>query len=351
EAGSRFIRTFLGKSIDPESIIPTVGAMHGCFVSIGLIASLYQGRDKIMTLDPGFAVNKLQAKIQRVGVECVDTYEKSGDALVEEIDRRLSEDTSIAALLWSSPCNPSWEVRSESELEKLAKVLERHNVTAIEDNAYFGFDSRRPGFLDPDDPDLAPSIMKYTDNYIALFSASKIFSYAGERVGFTAIGDALKDHRSQSLRKMFNQERFLDAFIQGGLYSIVASAPRSAQMAFASLLDFSSSGTFSIGDHLRPYSESAREMKRIFRKHGFDILYKEDSYGPVGDGFYFTVNHSGYSDGSLLLADMFRCGLTAVPLGIFGGGHPDGLRICTSLVPMHLMDEFDKRLSAFDALQ
>ena len=159
-------------------------------------------------------------------------------------------------------------------------------------------------------------------------------------------------HRcSQVLEDRFMRESFIDAFVQGGLYSMVASVPQGSQRVIASLHDSVSSGMFDVNAQLASYVESAREMKRLFIANGFNILYKEDAAGPVSDGFYFTAHHPNYSTGNALLSVMLKCGLTAVPLGIFGGNHKEGLRICTSLVPMDKMDILEERLVEFKGLQ
>ena len=50
----------------------------------------------------------------------------------------------------------------------------------------------------PGIPPYPPTIANYTDNYVLLISSSKIFSYAGQRIGAMIIPD-----------KLFNTE-FLD---------------------------------------------------------------------------------------------------------------------------------------------
>ena len=88
-------------------------------------------------------------------------------------------------------------------------------------------------------------------------------------------------------------------------------------------------------------------MKSLFVDNGFEILYATDQDGPIADGMYFTVANQNYSSGNKLLKDMMRQGLTAVPLGLFGGTHPEGLRICTSKIRMEDMGQLEKRLSFF----
>ena len=62
EAGSDFVKAFMDLDIPASNIVPTVGAMQGCFVSLGLAGYHMEGRDTILFLDPGFPVNKMVSR-------------------------------------------------------------------------------------------------------------------------------------------------------------------------------------------------------------------------------------------------------------------------------------------------
>ena len=77
------------------------------------------------------------------------------------------------------------------------------------DLAYFCMDYRRD-LGKPFQPPFLPSVARYTDNYILMLSASKIFSYAGQRIALLCIGDELYRRRYPALA-----ERYADAGIFG----------------------------------------------------------------------------------------------------------------------------------------
>ena len=48
----------------------------------------------------------------------------------------------IAAILYSSPNNPSWICLKDSELKGIGELCTKYGVIALEDLAYFGMDFR-----------------------------------------------------------------------------------------------------------------------------------------------------------------------------------------------------------------
>ena len=81
------------------------------------------------------------------------------------LEKRIKKDD-IAAVLWSSPNNPSWNVISESELKRMGEMFTKYDVLAIEDNAYFGMDFR-VDYSKPGVPPFVPTIAKYTIPYLS----------------------------------------------------------------------------------------------------------------------------------------------------------------------------------------
>ncbi|HBX89305.1 MAG TPA: aminotransferase, partial [Marinilabiliaceae bacterium] len=70
------------------------------------------------------------------------------------------------------------------------ELANKYDVVVVEDLAYFGMDFRRDYGKAGAEPYQA-SVANYTDNYVLLFSSSKIFSYAGQRLGAVMISDKL----------------------------------------------------------------------------------------------------------------------------------------------------------------
>ena len=110
EAGSRFAKAFMNLDVDPSGVIPTNGAMQGCFhrPRAGR-QSTQPERNTILYLDPGFPVNKIQTKVWGLEAVGLDLKDYRGKDLAEKVDE-LCRKHPIGACLWSSPNNPAWVV-------------------------------------------------------------------------------------------------------------------------------------------------------------------------------------------------------------------------------------------------
>ena len=79
---------------------------------------------------------------------------------------------------------------TEQELQIIGKLATEYDIIILEDLAYFAMDFRQD-LSEPGKPPFQPTVAKYTDNYIFMISSSKLFSYAGQRLGLLCISDAL----------------------------------------------------------------------------------------------------------------------------------------------------------------
>ena len=100
----------------------------------------------------------------------------------------------------------------------------------MEDLAYMGVDFRTD-FSKPFEAPYVPSVAKYTDNYILLMSASKIFSYAGQRIALVGMSRKVAERKYQALKNFFGIEGFIDAYVFGVLYAASSGTSHSAQYA------------------------------------------------------------------------------------------------------------------------
>jgi len=331
EATAYFIRQFLGVRVEPRNCIPTVGGMHGCKEQIGLIGRMNPEKDTILMLVPGFAVNTTQARAYGVKTTSLDVYEKYGQGLVDAIEERFKQGN-IAGLLWSSPNNPTWRVLSKRELEGIGKLLTKYDVIGIEDAAYFGLDSRMKNKRNPGKRPYFPSIAQYTENWVMLLSGSKIFNYAGERIGVVVMSEHVAELKGPGLPEWYGRETYWHALVQSGIYSTVASVPQSSQRALAAGFRAAADPEYPF-DYFKydiAYEQLAEIARREFLKNGFTMPYARDDIGKIGFGYYFTAAHPSFEDGAKLAMAMLRCGMTAVPLIGFGGEHNEGVRLCTA---------------------
>ena len=344
-AASRFVESFLGIAVEPDCCIATCGSTHGSFITQAVTGRRAPEKDTILYLDPGYPPMKAQAKFLGLKSRAIDLYHHRGQRLVEELGELIGGSGGrVAAICWSSPNNPSWSVLSDEELAGIAALCDREHVIAIEDATYLGMDfrykfNRRAGAPYP------PCIARHTDNFFLLLSASKMFSYAGERVGLILSSPALMERHYAGLEETFGTTHVRRA-INKSVFNLTAGAPHSAQYGVAALLSAITDGEFDLSEELSEYGRRAEAVKEVFMRNGFHLIYDEDGIGPVQHGFYFTFGYPGFS-GVELLRELLYYGLTALPLEIFGSCRPDGLRACVALVRDADMPRLAERVERF----
>ncbi|MDP4209077.1 MAG: pyridoxal phosphate-dependent aminotransferase [Bacteroidota bacterium] len=341
---SRFLKLFADANFSPSGCIPTVGSMQGGMAAIMVINRLISGKDTTLFIDPGFPVQKLQVKSLGLGLEAFDIYNFRGDKLREKLESYLQKGN-ISSILYSNPNNPSWVCLTDHELQIIGELANKYDVVIIEDLAYFGMDFRQ-NIEVPGEPPYQPTVRKYTENCIALVSGSKVFSYAGQRLGMMAITDSLFSRRSDNLLKYFGTDEFGHAIIYGALYALSAGTAHSAQYAMAAMLKATNDGILKFIENVREYGVRAHLMKKVFTDNGFYIVYDKDEDKPLGDGFYFTINYPGFT-GCELMEELLYYGISAVTLDITGS-EKQGLRACSSMFNPNQVDELNRRLKLFN---
>jgi len=343
-AAERFVSAFLNIEIPGRCIIPTVGSMQGSFTLLLLLGQRIPGRDTILYLDPGFPAQRHQAKVLGLQTRSFDIYNYRGAALEAKL-REMLADSRVTALIYSNPNNPAWTNLTEQELEIIGRVCQEQDVVVVEDLAYFGMDFRTD-FSHPGQPPYPPTVARYTDNYILMMSASKIFSYAGQRIALACISPAVFDRKYPFLEEFYQMARFGDAYIFGVLYCASSGTSHSAQHAMAAMLDASVDGTLDFVGECRDYARRAALARKAFTDAGFHLVYDRDGDKPVSDGFFFTIGY-GDMDSVTLQREMLRHGIATISLPSTGSLQ-HGLRVCVSMLTRpELFETLSSRLKDF----
>lgn len=345
EEASRFVKLFMDLDVPASCCVPTVGAMEGCFAALALANRMHADRHAVILLQPGFPVNRQQARFLGIETHAIDFYDHRGDALVRAVEERVARGD-VCAVLWSSPNNPSWVVLKESELAGLGRVCESHDVLAIEDLAYFGMDLRQDT-MNPGVPPFQPTVLRYTQNAIAIVSSSKMFSYAGQRIALAILHPHLAERREPDLTERLGTSLVRHAFVHGIQYPMIASVPESPQYGLLALLKAANAGDRALFAPAREYAKRAKAMKRIFLANGFRLVYDNDLGEPLADGFYFTISYPGFDDGADLIVELLHYGISAITLDATGSCRKEGLRACVSLTGEDLFDTLEERVKAF----
>ena len=186
----------------------------------------------------------------------------------------------------------------------------------------------------------------YTDNYLLLISSSKVFSYAGQRIGMMVISNKLYETEVPDLLRYYKFSKVGQAMVFGTLYSLSSGTAHTPQYALNAMLKAANDGRFNFLSEVKEYGEKARIMKKIFLDNGFYIVYDKDEDNPIADGFYFTFAYPGFS-GEGLLRELVYYGVSAISLAITGSEHTEGIRACVSLVGREQFKDLEYRLRRF----
>lgn len=341
---SRFVKLFLDVEVDPEGCIPTVGSMQGSFAAFIILNRMYEKKNTVLFLDPGFPVHKQQLKVLGQKWETFDVYDYRADKLRAKLEEVLSKGN-ISSMLYSNPNNPSWICFTEDELKIIAEAADKYNVVVLEDLAYVGMDFRKDLYT-PGRPPYQATVARYNDNYILFISSSKAFSYAGQRIGMMVISDKLFNRKCPDLNKYYSSDKFGYAMIFGTIYPLSAGVTHSAQHALTAMYKAANNGEFNFVDIVKEYGEKAKVMKKLFTDNGFYIVYNTDVDEPIADGFYFTIAYPGLT-GEELLNELIYYGVSAISLAITGSERTEGIRACVSLVQRNQLPDLEYRLKKF----
>ena len=341
---SRFVKLFLNIDVSPDGCIPTVGSMQGGFASFMTVNRMNEKKDTTLFIDPGFPVHKLQHRVLGIKYETFDVYDYRGEKLRDKLESFLSKGN-ISSILYSNPNNPSWICFTEKELRIIADLATKYDVIVMEDLAYFAMDFRKDYSI-PGEPPFQPSVSQYTDNYILFISSSKVFSYAGQRIGMMVISDKLYNRRFPDLKRFYTYDQFGYSMVFGSLYALSSGTAHTPQYGLAAILKAVNDGEFNFIEVVKEYGEKAAIMKKFFLDNGFYIVYDKDEDVPIADGFYFTFAYPGFS-GEDLLNELIYYGISAISLAITGSKRLEGIRACVSLVKRDQFPDLEYRLTKF----
>lgn len=343
EEASKFVKNFMNVDLKPEGIVPTVGSMQGGYAAFMLVAACDAKKDTVLFLDPGFPVQKTQLDVLGQKYISFDIYNYRGAKLKSKLEEFL-EVGNIAGIVYSNPNNPSWICLNEDELKSIGELANQYDTIVIEDLAYFAMDFRsdlgKPGVAP-----YQPTVANYTNNYLLMISSSKVFSYAGQRIGLLCISDQLFSRRFENLRSRFGTEEFGYTFIYRIIYALSSGTTHSSQYALCAMLRAANEGSFDFIKEVKEYGERAHVMKEIFLKNGFELTYDTDVDQPLADGFYFTISYPGMT-GPELNKELLYYGISAICLNETGS-IKEGLRACVSQVSRSQFTDLEFRLKEF----
>lgn len=340
---SRFIKNFMNVDILPAHVIPTVGAMQASYVAFMALTECRAGKDTILFIDPGFSVQKTQVEVIGKPYEAFDIYQYRGEKLHDRLEASLKKGN-ICAIVYSNPNNPAWICLTEEELKTIGELADKYDVVVLEDLAYFAMDFRKDLSV-PGLPPFQPTVAHYTDNYIFMISSSKLFSYAGQRLGLLCISDALYHKKFEHLKERYRSEELGYTIVYKLIYTQTSGTSHSPQFAVAAILKAANEGRLNILEEVKEYGARAAAIKKLFTDAGFHIVYDRDGDEEIADGFYFTIGYPGMSGGELA-KELLHYGISSLPLKKCGSKR-EGLRACVSQIGWDKIELLEKRLDLF----
>ena len=344
DAASRFVKAFMDIDVSARACIPTVGSVAGSFGAFIACCQRDEKKNKVLFIDPGFPIQKSQLRILGIGWKSFDIYPYRGEALRAKL-LEVVKDGDVAAIIYSNPNNPAWISLEEDELRIIGEIATEHDIIVMEDLAYFAMDSRRD-LSRPFQASYVRTVARYTDNYLLMLSASKIYSYAGGRIALVCISDKLFDRQFPALAKRYNDSGvFGPTFIASIQYMITSGCTASTQYAYAEMLRLSCEGVINFVEDTNAYAERARKMKKIFCDNGFTITYPRDVTEEIADGFFFSLSYPGMTGGELV-CELISYGVSSINLDTTGSLE-HGVRACTSRMRDELYSVLEERMQMF----
>ena len=337
-ACATFVSHRIGIECASNNVFVTCGGTQALYVAQTIAAHLRPERHVAVFLTPTYPPMFAQARLLGLEVRSVELDQLHGAQLIAAIEAAFAAGD-VSCLCWASPNNPTWSTRSAAELKAIAALCARYDVVPIEDLTYLGMTGSTPaGF---------PSIARYADRYFSVLSASKMLSYAGERVGFLISNQGMLAGESASLAQasgLTSVARTCSSMI----FNLTAGAPHTAQYGVAQALEAINAGKIDLEHVLSVYAQRARQLKQLLLANGFYLVY-DDAASDAADGFYVCFGYPGLS-GAELLRRLLVYGVTVLPLTLFGSARSDAVRACVGRLDERSSALLDKRLDGFWAM-
>lgn len=175
-----------GTNFKTQDIIMTVGAAGGLNV---ILKTLVNPEDEIIVFAPFFGEYTHYVNNVDGNLVIISANPPSFQPKLKEFEEKITKKTK--AVIINSPNNPTGVIYSEETINKIAEILNRKqqefqtSIYLISDEPY-----RELAY----DGILVPYLTKYYDNTIVGYSYSKSLSLPGERIGYLALPETLKDH-------------------------------------------------------------------------------------------------------------------------------------------------------------
>lgn len=188
QAIAEYVNGQHGTSLTADNFYMTVGAAASLTISLKALA---EPEDEFIVFSPFFP--EYRVFVEGVGAKLVVVESDPKDFQIDKEAFQAAVTPHTKGVIVNSPNNPSGVVLTEECIQGICQVLE-------EKQKEYG----KEIFLIADEPyrelvygDIkVPYLMNYYDNTLVCYSYSKSLSLPGERIGYIAVSDHIKDWKN-----------------------------------------------------------------------------------------------------------------------------------------------------------
>ncbi|GGH76132.1 aminotransferase [Pullulanibacillus pueri] len=292
-----------------EDIIVTVGASQA--LDLALRAIIDPG-DEVIVVEPCFVAYAPTVTLAGgVPVPLETLPENEFKLQPEQIEALVTEKTK--ALLICSPNNPTGTVLQKEDLNKIAEVVNRHDLIVLSDEIY--------GELTYDEPYTSfASIRGMKERTLLLSGFSKAFAMTGWRLGYVA-----------------GPTELIQAMLKIHQYTIMCASTMAQHGAIEALKN----GRQSILEMKKSYQQRRNFVVNSFNEIGLEC------HRPGGAFYVFpSIKHTGLTSEAFAEQLLQEEKVAVVPGSVFGKGGEGHIR-CSYATSLKQLNEAMKRIKRF----
>jgi len=275
--------------VKDEEVFVCTSACLGMYLALEAIVD---DGDEIILQAPYFTPYPQQVKLAKgIPIE-LPTYEEEDFQInVERLESLITERTK--ALVINSPSNPTGNCLTVEVMEKVAKIVEKHDLIVIADDIYTSFSYQSPFVPFVTLPDMK-------DRTIILNSFSKNFTMTGWRVGNIVASDyiikiiqqinenvvftAPSISQRAAIYALRNRHEIQPPMIEEYRKRMFYAAERINQIPKLSVI-YPPRGSFYLFMNIKKTGFSSVEAADLILKEAHVLMLPGDAFGTCGEGY------------------------------------------------------------------
>ena len=166
------ISDYYNSIVEPEGVCVMNGAQEGLFA---VMFTYLNPGDEVILIDPCYpaydtVIQMCGGKIKHCSLDPEDNFKMD----FELLEKQITDKSKFIVI--NQPSNPLGTALSDSELEKLAEIADRHDITIISDEVYRELYTEKR----------CDSILDHSSRAVVISSLSKSHGMTGWRLGWIA---------------------------------------------------------------------------------------------------------------------------------------------------------------------